>query len=117
MPEAIETDGNGARVLTEGRVQVDAQAHNGRSFHRTCGAGRKHIQPLLRFRQRAGEELAFGPVQLQREDELVSALPAILRQQCRTGIEIGERRGICGRRLGALARDQVELGQLLTLVL
>ena len=40
----------------------------------------------------------------------------VLRQQCRAGDEIGERRGVGGRRLGALARDQVELGQLLALV-
>ena len=50
-------------------------------------------------------------LQLQREDQLVPALPAVLRQQRRAGDEIGERRGIGGRRLGALAGDQVELGQ------
>src|SRR5882672_12595775 len=44
------------------------------------------------------------------------ALPAILRQQCRTREEIGERRGVSGRCLGALARDQVELSQFLTFV-
>ena len=44
------------------------------------------------------------------------ALPAILRQQCRTREEIGERRGVSGRCLGALARDQVELSQVLTFV-
>ena len=42
------------------------------------------------------------------------ALPRIVRQQGRTGGEIGERRGVGGRGLGALARDQIELGQLLT---
>ena len=44
------------------------------------------------------------------------AFPRVVRQQDRTGDEIGERRGISGRQLRALARDQVELGQLLTLV-
>src|SRR6266850_2595615 len=44
------------------------------------------------------------------------ALPAILRQRCRTREEIGERRGVSGRCLGALARDQVELSQFLTFV-
>ena len=44
------------------------------------------------------------------------ALPAVLRQQCRTGDQIGQRRGVGGRSLGALARDQIELGQLLALV-
>ena len=55
-------------------------------------------------------------MQLQREGELVPALPRVFRQQRRAGDEIGERRGVGGRGLGALAREQVELGQLLTLV-
>src|SRR6202011_5159337 len=52
----------------------------------------------------------------QRKGELVPALPRVFRQQSRTGGEIGERRGVGGRRLGALAREQVELCQLLTFV-
>ena len=116
MPEVVETDGDRAAALIEGRVQIHAQARDGRSFDRICGAGRQRCQALLRVRQRAGQELAFGPVQLQREGELVPALPAIFRQQRRTGGEIGERRGVGGRGLGALARDQIELGQLLALV-
>src|ERR1700692_1884501 len=92
MPEASETDGNGARVLTEGRVQIAAQEHNGRSFQRSGGAGRKRSQPLFRFHELAGEELAFGPIQLEREDEVVPAFPAILFQQSHTSSEISERR-------------------------
>ncbi len=41
------------------------------------------------------------------------ALPAILRQQARTGAEIGERRGIGGRGLGAFAGQQVQFGHAL----
>ena len=41
------------------------------------------------------------------------ALPAVLRQQCRASDQIVERRGVGRGRLGALARYQVELGQLL----
>ncbi len=44
------------------------------------------------------------------------ALPRVFPEQRRAGDEIGERRGISGRRLRALARDQVELGQMLALV-
>ena len=44
------------------------------------------------------------------------ALPRVFLQQRRARDEIGERRGISGRRLRALARGQVELGQLLALV-
>ncbi len=116
MSEVIEPDGNGAAALIEGHVQINAQARDRGAFHGICGAGRQRRQALLRFRQRAGEELALGPVELQREAELVTALPRILRQQGRTRGEIGERRGIGGRGLGALAREQVELGQLLALV-
>src|SRR5260221_14243739 len=45
------------------------------------------------------------------------ALPAIVRQQCRASDEILQRRGIGRRGLGALARDQVELGKLLAFIL
>ena len=55
-------------------------------------------------------------MQLQREDKLVLALPGVFRQQCRTGDQILQRRGVCSRGLGALARKQIELGQLLALV-
>jgi hypothetical protein len=55
-------------------------------------------------------------VQLQREDKLVPAFPRVF-QHGLTGGEIGERRGVSGGGLGAATREQVELGQLLTLVL
>src|SRR5882757_5033915 len=55
-------------------------------------------------------------MQLQRKGEFVPALPRVFWQQGRTGSEIGERRGVGGSRLGALGREQVEFGQLLTLV-
>src|SRR5207245_8439527 len=55
-------------------------------------------------------------VQLQREGELVPALPRVVCQQRRADGEVGERGGIRGRRLRALAGDQVELSQLLTLM-
>ena len=43
-------------------------------------------------------------------------LPAVLGQHRRAGAEIGERRGIGRRRLGAPAGQQIELGQLLAFV-
>ena len=70
-------------------------------------------QSFLRLRQLAGQEFAFRPVELQRKGQLMPPLPAILRQQGRASSQISERRGVGRRRLGALARDQVELGQLL----
>ena len=44
------------------------------------------------------------------------ALPGISRQQCRTGDQILQRRGVRSGGLGALARKQIELGHLLALV-
>ena len=65
----------------------------------------------------AGQEFAFGPVQLQRKHQLMPALPDILRQKRRASNEIGERRSVGGGRLGALARDQVEFGELVAFLL
>ena len=112
MPEVVETDGDRAAALIEGRVDIDVQARHDGMFDRCRGALRKRRQSLLRDLHLTGQELAFGPVQVQRKSQLMPALPAILRQQRRTGIEIGERRGIGAGPLGALARDQVELGEL-----
>jgi hypothetical protein len=59
---------------------------------------------------------AFSPVQLQLEEQYVPALPGVSQQQCRTGDQIFQRRGVCSRGLCALARKQIELGHLLALV-
>ena len=40
-------------------------------------------------------------------------LPTILRKQRRAGIEIGERRSVGRGSFGTLARDQIELGELI----
>jgi hypothetical protein len=58
---------------------------------RRGGARCQRGQALRRRRLRTGQKLAFGAVALQRERERMLALPAILRQQCRTCEEIGER--------------------------
>jgi len=91
LPDATQDSVRGcslgftAAVIADGRLQRACKAQ--RSFHRTCGAGGKHIQPLLRFRQRASEKLAFGPVQLQREGGFVPALPRVLRQQAAPAVK------------------------------
>ena len=75
MPEVVEAVGNGAAALIEGRVQIHAQARDRGAFQRISGARRQCRQALLRLRQRAGEELALGAVELQRVGKLVPALP------------------------------------------
>src|SRR5580658_8543932 len=52
----------------------------------------------------------------QGEGEFVTALPAVLRQQGRSGGEIGERGSIGGGGLGAPTREQVKLRQPFALV-
>ena len=94
MPEEIETDRDRAAALIEGHIQIHAQRRDGRSLDRICGVSRKRFQALLRFRQRTGQELAFGPIQFQREGEFAPAHPAILRQQRGTGGEIVQRREV-----------------------
>src|ERR1700722_19612173 len=116
MPEIVETDGNGATALIEACVQIYEQARHSGSFHRIRGASREHIQTFLGFCQRSGEKFALGPLQLQRKGELVPALPLVFRQQGCSGGEMGERRSVGRRGLGALARKQVKFGQLLTLI-
>src|SRR4029077_13150868 len=90
MPEVFESDGDGAAALIEAGVQVDTQAGDGGPFQHVRGAVREAIQMLLR-RRSTGEKLAFRPLQLQLENQLVLALPAILRQQRRAGVQICER--------------------------
>ncbi len=46
-------------------------------------------------------------MEFQREDELMPALPTVVRQLCSTSDEILERRDVGRRGLGPLARDQV----------
>ena len=117
MPEVVESDGDGAAALTERHAHIYVQARDRRSLDGIGCAVRQRSQALIGGRQLAGQELAFGPLQLQGEDQVVPALPAIVAQERRTGDEIFECRNISGRSLGALARDQVELGQLLPLLL
>ena len=70
-----------ARGTDSSHVQVDAQARDAGAFGGVCGSRGQRRQALLRLRQRAGEELAFGPIQLQREDKFVPAFPTIFGQQ------------------------------------
>src|SRR5271170_3574254 len=91
IPQVIETDGDSAAGLSEGYVQINAQAGDGRLLDRLRSVGRQRRQALLRLRQCAGQELAFRPVQLEREGQLMPPLPAILRQQGRASSQISER--------------------------
>ena len=68
----------------------------GTSLHRPGSARCQRRQPLLGHLQGARTDLAVGGVQLQFKGQLLPALPRVLRQQRRTGSEIGQRGGIGG---------------------
>ena len=114
--EVVEPDRNGAIASAESHEEVHPQPGDGGQVGEADSAACQFGEARLRLRQRAGQELAFRPVQLQREGELMPALPAIRRQQRRPGGEIGQRRRVRGRGLGAPARDQVQLGDPLPLL-
>ena len=47
VPKEIETHGDGARVLSERRVEIGTQAHDRGSLNGTDGTGRKRVESLL----------------------------------------------------------------------
>ena len=67
--------------------------------------------------QLPGHVLAFGPAKLEPEPELVALFPSALRQQGAASHEVLQGRGVGGCRLGSLSRDEVEPGDLLSLLL
>src|SRR5215510_4315517 len=71
---------------------------------------------LLCVRERASQELALGAMEVQCEDELPPALPAILCQQVSPRDEIPKRRSVGRRCAGAPARCQVEFRELFALI-
>ena len=83
--EIVEPDVDRAIARADRRVQLHPQAGDGCTFHRFAGAVGKQVQPLLGGVPRAGQELAFSPVQFQSKAELMPALPRAVRQLVRAG--------------------------------
>ena len=73
--EVVEAGRDGAVASAEGHEEVHPQPGDGGQVREAGGAACQFGEARLRFRQRAREELAFGPLQLEREGELVPALP------------------------------------------
>ena len=114
--QALEADVDRPVGPLEHRVDVHAQTGDARPIYRIGGAAGERVDALLRRRELASQELAFGLVERELEAEPMAALPAIVRQQDRAGGQIAERRRVGGGRLGALAGGEIELGKLLALV-
>jgi hypothetical protein len=115
-PEVLEAHLDPAIGPIQRRVEVQARAGDGREVGEVAGAPPQHREPLLRRFQRSGQVLALGPVELQREGELVLSLPAVLCQQRRAGGEVLQRRSVGRRSLGTLSSDEVDLGDPLALL-
>ena len=60
--QALEANRDGAIASAEGHEEVYPQAGEGRQLGRADRAVRQFGEARFRFRQRAGEELAFGPI-------------------------------------------------------
>src|SRR5262252_8453217 len=98
VPEIVETDLDGAVALAERSEELHLQPGNSGQIRQVDVPACQVDQALVSLRQRARQELAFGPVQLEREGECAASFPAVLRQQRAAGSKIGRRR-LVGRRL------------------
>src|SRR5580692_6051516 len=116
MLQIIEADCDCTVHLTKCHVDIDTDARDHCQFNGACGTCSKHFHVLGRDGQLASQEFAFGPVQFQLENEVMAALPTLICQECLTGDEILQGRGIGGRPLGPSASDKVELSHLEALI-
>ncbi len=116
-PEVFEANLDSPVAAIQSCKELHPQAGDSGQMGETFGPARQPQEPLFGRRQLAGQELAFGLVQLQREGELVPALPRVVAQKSCAAGEIGLCRGISGRGLGALAGDKIELRQLILFLL
>ena len=105
VAQALKANRDCAIASAEGHENVYPQPGKGHQLGRAYRAVRQFAEARFRFRQRAGEELAFGPIEREGEGEIMTVLPRVARQQGRAGDEIGQRRGVGGRGLGASARN------------
>src|SRR5258708_37272448 len=96
------------------RTNAHVQARERRALDGIGCAVRQRGQALIGGPQFAGQELAFGPFQPHGEDQVTSALPAIVTQEPRASIETLSCRDIRGSRPGALARDDGSTSDLLS---
>ena len=96
----------------ERREKLHPPLRHGSLFSEAARVTGQFGKSRLRVGQIAGQEFAFGAVQLQSEPQLTASLPRVLCQHVRARAQIAERRGVSGRGLGTRAGKQVELGQL-----
>ena len=66
---------------TKGHEQIHPQAGHARHFRRRTGAACQIGESRFRVSERAREKFAFGPVELEREGEIVTMFPSVCWQQ------------------------------------
>ena len=113
--QAVKANRDCAVASAERHEEVHPQAGQGRQLRGADRAIRQFEEARFRFRQRAGEELAFGPIELEREGEIWRRSQASGGTRARRR-RIGQRRGVGGRGLGAAACNEVQLGEPLALL-
>src|SRR6202030_216956 len=74
-PEGFQANLDSSVTPIQSCKELHPQAGDSCQIGETAGPARKQQEPVFGRRQLAGQELAFGLVQLQREGELVPALP------------------------------------------
>ena len=114
--QVIEPDNNGLIGSTDTHGKVHPQSGDAGQVGEARGTASQVREAGLRLRRRASEELAFSPLQLEREGEVVPALPGVFRQQSSSRTGIGQRRGVRCRSFGAAGGNQVQLGEALALL-
>src|SRR5260370_17310562 len=88
--EVVESHGDGTIELKALCTDAHMQARERCALDGIGCAVRQRGRALIGGPQFAGQELAFRPFQLQGEDQATSALPAIVPQELRAGIDILE---------------------------
>ena|SRR5688500_16154848 len=86
MAQAFETHRDAAVEPPERHGDICQQARDGSSVDRVRSARRKRDEAFFRGRYLPGQELTFGSMEAQAEDQIVPALPAVLSHQCRASI-------------------------------
>src|SRR5260221_4185460 len=97
-------------------IKFRLQTGNGGAVWQIPGVMREHRQPFFRFSEITGQKLTLRPVEFQSEGKRGLAVPTPRRQQLATGAKVDECRGIRRRILGPPASNEIEFGDLLSLL-
>src|SRR5215469_5548574 len=77
LTQEVDSHGDGAIELNELRTSAQVQVRDRRTLNCIRCPARESGQALIRGCQFAGQKLAFGPLQLQGEEQVASSLPPI----------------------------------------